>query len=191
MNSQPDSSRSSETPRESPRAFAIGAGRIIQTIGALLFVGSFVLWAIGHWWIPRFTDSPVELVDYFRGPNFVRMVIGLNLAASVVGGLGLFAAGLGLAGEQRGSGRIACTFTGLLAAFYLVSSVALFWQRAWLGGGFASLLALSMLPFLAMAWESAAVLRRHPPPHDQSAVTDEVLERLRSERDERRKKYDI
>ena len=182
---------SDEPRRSSPRAFAIGTGRVLQTAGVLLFVGAFVLWAFGHRWIPRFSPPPVCLADYFKGPNFVRMVVGLNLAAAIIGGLGLFAAGIGLAGEQRGSGRAAIGFTGLLAAFYIVSALAFVWETAWFAAGVASLIALGMGILLLLALDSAATLRRNPPPLDQSAVTDEVLERLRRERDERRKKHDI
>ena len=117
---------------------------------------------------------------------FLTVVGGL-----LAGGMGLFGVGMGLSEEKRSSGPAAVLVTAIMTVVFAI---------VWLGGGGAEerwtvrigaamtvLSALLSVP----AWISAAVLQRHPPPADLHPATEEILEEIRRQREQRRREYGV
>jgi len=171
----------------SPRAFAIRTGGLCQTVGLTFLFGACCLWSLSGRLVVQANQPAEHWIDYLTGDRLPAAVLTLDVAVTLVGGLGLLAAGIGLYGEKRGSGTVAAVTAGAMSAVYWASCLA-FALRT---GSWASSLTaaafgvVSTLLFL-LSLHSAAILRKFPPSPDQNVVTDEFLERYQRERRERR-----
>lgn len=173
----------------SPRAFAIGTGVVLQTAGILFVVGAFCCWGLSS-----LVEKPAKVpetrwMDYLAGDRLPAAALTLGIVVALVGGLGMLAAGVGLQGERPSSGWIASVVTGVTAALYWVLCGVLLVKVGSVVGAIATAtLGAVMSCLFALSWRSASVLRRFPPPADQSVVTEEFLEEHRRAREERRRK---
>ena len=169
--------------RDAPpvRAFAQGAGVLMQIVGGVLFFGSCcVCSALGAWdptmsrgeAIRTYAADPTvgySLRSMLEHPN--RAGVALLIAASTVGGLGMLVFGLGLQAEKRRAGWGAAITTWLLAAAMVVAGVLL-WSGP--GGWGYRIWNAVMLPLTVLLAGFATValrqMRRHPPPDDLYTV---------------------
>ena len=175
----------------SPRAFAIGTGVAFQTMGSIHAFIAILVWAISAWILPRASRPAAQWTDFLERENLPAALITILVLVSLVGGLALIAAGVGLQGERRRSGTVAMIVCGLMVPCYVV--VAIIYLLA-LGrlltaiGVFA--LAIPGGFLFMLAGYSASILRRFPPPPDLNAATPELLEEFRRKRLERLKHYE-
>jgi len=111
----------------------------------------------------------------------------LGVAISLLGGVGMVAAGVGLQGEKRYSGVVGMIVSGAMAFVY-AGLVAYIWLSAiaWPASILPLLLALLCAVLFLLAAHSASLLRRHPPPADYNVVTDEWIQAYRARRREQR-----
>jgi hypothetical protein len=183
-------SEAGEEPTSSPRAHCVAAGLLFQSIGSILLFGSCCLWSMSGLIEPKVDEPPGQWLGLLWGEHRTTALLTLNMITSFVGGMALLAAGVGLTGEKRLSGRLAMVIAGLMTLLYVGSAIAF----AVLDGRWGAMILAGVLGvvcgglFLAAA-HCAAILKRHPPPADQNVVTDEFLERYRREREERRRKF--
>jgi hypothetical protein len=175
----------------SRRSLVVGAGLLFQAVGTIMALGSCCLWSLSGQWLPAANQVPESWWQYFNGETQSTALIAMDMIITVLGGLAILGAGIGLYGERRRSGLLATWLTVILAVWYAASAVALFLMNTWAAGLIAAGLAALMALLLPLAVHSAAVLRRFPPPADQNVVTPEFRERYLRERAERRKQYDI
>lgn len=165
----------------SPRSFAIGAGIVFGAAGTLLALGSCCIWSLSGLGTDGFASAPAptqwwEFLQTERAPSAVGT---LAAAVTLVCGMGMAGAGVGLYGELRHSGVTACVFSGLLAATWWTCVVVFLVQGgAWGLAAVAGVVALIASALFAVAWQAARVLRKHPPPADQSRVTEEMLRQM-------------
>ena len=115
--------------------------------------------------------------------DLAAALLTIGAAASLVGGVGLVGAGIGLQGERPSSGIVAALVTGLLSlVFWSIFGLYCFKTESW-SGRIASLFFAGLASSLfALAVRAAMILRRFPPPPDQNVVTDEFLEQYRTRR---------
>ena len=167
----------------SATAFATGTGAVFQSVGVIFVLGVFLFWVLTTYFIPPSAEGGAHWSDDLRGDRLSAALLTFGVAATIVGGLGLIGAGIGLQGERPSSGNMAMLVTGVLMIVYW-SNCALFFfgTESWIGtllsGGFA--VAGTLL--FALALRSAAILRQFPPPPGHNVVTDEFLDQIRSQR---------
>ncbi len=161
----------------SPRAFATATGMVFQVAGFVYFVGAAAYWfASGR--LQSVATVPVERIgDYFDRSNILLSVTTANVLAAVVAGLAIAAFGLGMQAEKRGAGIGAMITTGLLTLTSVISAgLYIAYGPSWLRvAAVLSIGVVSAVLFL-LAGHSTAILKHHPPPPDQSIVTDAWLE---------------
>jgi hypothetical protein len=138
------------------------------------------------------SHTPNSWVAHLRGDQWLAALLTLDAVVTVVGGLALVAAGIGLYGERPGSAKLAMAVSGGLAVASWTSSAIMLlkggiWGLALVG---AILGAVCAVLFLLGA-HSAAVLHKFPPPADRAEATEEFLRQYRREREERRKQFDV
>ena len=186
----PDQSRSDLSA--SPRAFVTATGYVMQGVGLVLVLGSCGIWPLLAKLERPAGPPPGQWREFLSGASLPAALITLAAFNSVVGGIGLIAAGVGLQGERKRSGRIAIAICSVVTAVYVVLGTLLIARTdAW---GY-SLLCVAGTALtgimLLLAAHSSTVLSAHPPPADDSRLTQEVLEEYRRARDERRKQFDL
>jgi hypothetical protein len=173
-----------------PRAFAIGTGVVLQTVGTILALGSCCLWSTSSLYM-RPAGAPADRWRdfFFADPVAAGWTVGV--LTSFVGGIGLIAAGVGLQGERPGSGRFAMGVTGGMAAvFALLAGWLIVAEKAYGLAVMPAVLAGVCGFLFALCGHSASVLRRFPPPADLSRATPEILEEYRRKREQRIREMD-
>ena len=161
----------------SPRAFAIGTGIVFQSVGTIFLLGACCFWSFsGH--LVRPAAEPAERwTDHFARDRLPAAAVAIGVATTLVGGIGLVAAGVGLYGEQRSSGRVALAVTGGMGASYWVLFALLIIKvGSWSAAAVAAVFAIITTILFLLAGHSASTLRRFPPPPDQNAVTEPLLQ---------------
>lgn len=183
--------KSTANPAPSPRAFAIGAGAVFQTMGGLFVFGSCLTWLLSAWLVPKAAAPVSHWLDFFRGENLSSALMVIVLIVSLVGGLGLLAVGLGLQGERPRSGHAAMFATAFMTVCYVVVAITyLVAVGHILTPLFVLALGLITVFLFMVAGYSASVLRKFPPPADLNVATPEILEEFRQKRLERLKHYE-
>lgn len=168
-----------------PRAFVTATGFIFQVVGMVLAAGGCVLWSVSGF-LEAPLDEPINVLsDYAREGALARTVGLACIATTLIAGLGLIATGLGLQGERRTSGRWALVFAAVLAVVWCAGAICLWLISApyWKVIVAAFFAGAGTILFL-MAGNSARILKRHPPPDDQDAVSDEWLRQYSRKTDE-------
>jgi hypothetical protein len=173
-----------------PRAFATATGVAFQVAGIvylLLGLGYFVVMSAierkGAAGIP--SESAHGIFDAGRRVEALSAVLVLTCLA---GGLALATFGIGLQGEQRRSGVWGMVVSGGMSLIGAALCVGfLYFGPSWFRVGAALMFALVNGVLFLLAGHSAAVLKAHPPPEDQSIVDDAWIEAYRRER---RSRYD-
>ncbi len=169
--------RGEPSERDTPRAFVTGTGVVFQFVGVLYFLAAAAYWFLSGR-LQNDASVPIErFADYWAEPNRALTLDTINVLASFCGGLAMAALGIGLQGEQRGSGRAALFVTGVLALIHLAATVG-YWAVGphWFGMLVSITLAAAATVMFLLAGHSAGQLRRHPPPEDASIVDDAWLE---------------
>ena len=185
------SGQSPESPRTevSPRAFAVGTGLCCQAVGLVFLLGSCCVWSLSANVVEPSPEPAERRTDDLVGDRLPAAVLMIGLAVTLVGGMALVAVGTGLQGERPSSGILAMVVTGLMTGVYAASAVLLIVHTGSVMKALAPVLpALATSILFLLAGYSASVLRRFPPPPDQSVATPEFLEACRQEREERLKR---
>lgn len=179
------------TTSPSPRAFAIGTGVTCQYIGFFFLLGACVACALAAWLLPSASQPTDKWTDFLKGDRLPTAILTLSLVVTFLGGIAWMAVGVGLQGERPGSGVAAMIVSGILTALYVVATVWLIAAaQLFLPAVFPIGMALVSFAVFMLAAHSATVLRRFPPPPDQSAATPEFLDEYRQKRIERLSAYD-
>lgn len=175
----------------SPRAFAIGTGYVMQGVGFFLLLSACCFWSFSGYLFSAADPPAASWTEYLSGKHLPAGIVTGVVLVSLVGGIGLVAAGIGLQGERRTSGVVAVVTTVVMAAIYwLACGLLILKAGAWLPGTLSGLLgAVATILFLLSA-HSAETLRRHPPPPDDPSEIEAVLDEHRKRRAERLEKYD-
>ncbi len=164
------------SPQPSPRAFAIGTGFVLQTIGTIFIGGSCVFWWLSGRLVAPTTAPGESWLNHLSGDRLPAALGALCILTGVVGGIGLIAAGMGLQGERPSSGRVAIVVTGSMAGiFWLLCFALAFKADAWLAAVVPGALGLVLTVLVLFAAHSTTILARFPPPADQSVVSEEFL----------------
>lgn len=173
---EPD--REPESTADSPRAFAVRTGQLCQTVGVAFLLGACCLWSFGGRLVQKADHPPEHWTGYLAGDRLPAAILTIDVAATLIGGIGLLAAGIGLCGERPGSGTFAAIVNSVLSLVYWLSCAVLAVKAgSWPGSLTAAAFALVTTALLLLSLHSAAVLRRFPPPADQNVVTEEFIER--------------
>jgi hypothetical protein len=181
----PDYARRGSEPGSNPRAFAIGTGAVLQTVGTLLALGGCCLWSTSNYFL-RPADVPAARWSDFLFANPIAAAWTIGMLTSFVGGIGLIAAGVGLQGERASSGRIALFVSGTMTLIFVGVALWLVIAHAAYLTAITPLALAVICGFLfALSGHSAAILKRFPPPEDLSRATPEILEEHRRRREER------
>ncbi len=177
-------------PPASPRAFATTTGLVFQVVGIV-----YVLVAGGYWLVSGRVQTPVanpvdSLSDYISHPqNILLAATTANILVAVAGGMAMVAFGVGLQGEQRRSGTGAMIVSAFVAMVGLITIVVyIVWGPAWLRAAVTAVHVVVASVLFLLAGQSASVLKRYPPPEDQSIVDDAWLEDYERQRRARRDK---
>ncbi len=176
----PDSISSSKGDAPSPRAFVVGTGFVCQSVGLVFAFGVCCFWSLTTYFVPPEAGSHEHWMDNLTGDRLAAALVSIGVAVSLVGGLGLIGAGVGLQGEQSNSGRVAMAVTGVVGlTYWVLCALFVFKTDSWSGCVISAVFAATTTALFGLATHSATVLRRFPPPPDQNVVTDEFLERHR------------
>ena len=137
------------------------------------------------WQLAKLVPADRWFGDYARQGALARTVGLVCIATTLITGLGLIATGLGLQGERRTSGRWALVFATALAVVWCAGAICLWWISAayWKVIVAAFFAGAGTILFL-MAGNSARILKLHPPPDEQNAVSDEWLQQYSRKTDE-------
>jgi lysylphosphatidylglycerol synthetase-like protein (DUF2156 family) len=167
-----------QTPTEpSLRAFASGTGLVFQYTGfAYLGIAGFYWFASGRLDPP--SAVPVEtLADYFAPANVTFAITTANVLAGVVGGLAVFALGLGLQAEKR-QAAIGGIIVSLILELITTTSAVLFITAAdaWGRAVVVAIISLMNIVLLMLAGRSLVILNAHPPPPDDNEVDSAWIE---------------
>ena len=156
----------------------MGAGFVFQCVGGVFLLGVCCVWSFTTYFNPPSPQPNAHWMD-----NLAAALLTIGAAATLVGGVGLVGAGIGLQGERPSSGIVAALVTGFLSLlFWSICGLYFFKTESW-GGRIASLLFAGLSTSLfGLAARSAILMRRFPPPPDQNVVTDEFLEQYRTRR---------
>jgi len=195
MNPQPptstDPSQADSGRTPSPRAFAIGTGVAFQTVGGVLVIIAIVAGIISVWVVPKASAPLSNWIDFFGKEHLPSALMTIATLNTLIGGLAMMAAGVGLQGERRSSGRVAMLVSGLMISCYFVIIITYIVATGRiLPALIVFLLYLVTTIMFALARVSATELRKFPPPPDLNAATPEILEEFRQKRLERLKHYE-
>lgn len=175
-----------EQNRPLPRAFATATGVVYQIVGVVYFFASAAYWlASGRLHAPAAVRVDT-FAAFFAPANLLRTVATANVLAAVAGGLAMIAFGVGLQGEQPRSGVGAMCTSGVLLLIAVASAVVCAVMGAWLSLIVLVPLTLANGVLFMLAGHSASVLKRFPPPPDQSVVDDAWVEEYDRQRREAR-----
>ncbi len=167
----------SEAPLASPRSFAIGTGILLTCVSSLLVLGSCCLWSFSGHLIPWEASASAAQFHWLR--HLPSALSAAGLLTSLLGGLGLLAAGIGLYGERPSSGPLAVAVSACMAILYWAGFVL--WVvkvQTWGRACVFAIFAVVMTVLFPLALHSAKVLRRFPPSPQESIVTEETLRKL-------------
>ncbi len=165
----------------SPRAFAIGTGYLFQSVGIIFLLGGCCSWALIGYLVEQATVPSAHWTGYFLTERMPAAVLTVCLAVTVIGGVGLVGVGIGLQGEQRGSGRAAVMLCCCMALVYWGATTLLaIGTDSWSYTLTAAAFGVVSILLLLLASRSASVLRRFPPPLDQHVVTDDDVTAYRN-----------
>lgn len=156
----------------------MGTGFVFLCVGAVFLFGVCCVWSYTTYFNAPSTHSGGHWMD-----NLSAALLTIGAAATLTGGVGLVGVGIGLQGERPSSGMAAVIVTGLLGlTFWVICGLYCFRTDSWSGRITSLLFAGVTTSLFALAVKSAMILRRFPPPSDQSVVTDEFLEEYRTQR---------
>lgn len=177
--------------KPSPRAFATATGTVFQTVGTVFLLGSCCFWWFSDRLVPRVEGGIDRWTDLFTIEHAPIAALGVGALTTLVGGLAFIAVGVGLTGEKRRSGTLA-TFISLVMAcvYWALSGVLALAVGSVATATVAAIFGAVCTVLFLLAGHSASVLKSFPPPPDQDAATDEILEEHRRKRAERLKDYD-
>lgn len=155
-----------------PTSICPACGRVFQTVGLILFLGTCCWWPFTN-----FTQQEIKSTEPSRlmplvsvdAPLSQRWVLTVMIV-SVVSGLALMVVGLGVQFERRNAARAAMwltAFVGLL--FWIYVGWAVFRAPAVMRIVAASFLALVWTGLFVVAGAAAAHLKKYPPPIDSES----------------------
>ncbi len=174
-----------DTPVEppSPRASAISVGYAFQSIGLVLMMGACCFGALSGSILPT-NDQPMDpWAEFFSPEVVIGAALTIGTLTSGIGGVALFAVGIGLQGEHPQSGRVGVAVTVTMTLIYAAVAATLLWRTQLSVASIAAVVfVVGSLILLSLAAHSARVLKLHPPPEDRSTVTEEQLEEMRDRR---------
>lgn len=195
MAPDPPENTSTATPQDAadnPRAFVTASGFVLQVLGGLLAFSACLAWAISALMASSTATPTPRWTDHLSGPQSATALLTLGLFTSLVGGLGLLAAGVGMQGEKKGSALTGLIISTLMALVYVVLAVLLIVSaHRFLLGAAALLCGILTGGAAILAAISHTTLQRFPPPGDYNLLTEEIVEEIRRKRDERRKEFDL
>ena len=111
-----------QAPPPSPRAFATTTGAVFQVIGSIVAFGSCCILSISGLVFSPASQPAEQWLSYLSGDRFETAMATLQIVVSLVGGLGLIAAGIGMQAERPRSGGVGMWVSGLMAlGFSLLS----------------------------------------------------------------------
>jgi len=120
---EPD--REPESTANSPRAFAVRTGQLCQTVGIAFLLGACCLWSFSGRLVQKADHPPEHWTGYLAGDRLPAAILTIDVAATLIGGIGLLAAGIGLCGERPGSGTFAAIVNSVLSLVYWLSCAVL------------------------------------------------------------------
>lgn len=178
-------------PESPPRAFVTATGLVFQVVGLVMLLGSCCFWSFSGRVLEPVEVPTEQWTDHFRGERLPAALLTLGVVTTFVGGIALTAAGVGLQGEIRGSGRAAMAVSVLMAVIYLAAGVMLIAKTSHRGSALVPIVfGLVTSVLFLLAGHSASVLRRFPPPADQHLATEEFLRKHKEDRLKRLEEYD-
>ncbi len=170
------------------RAFATATGLAFQVVGIIyLMIGA------GYFVVASAVDRKGSAANpdiitsgIFDPANRLQAVTTLGILAAIAGGLALATFGLGMQGEKRNSGVAAMISTTILTIIAAATCAGyLYLGPHYLRATIALAFTLINATLFMLAGQSAAVLKAHPAPEDQSIVDDAWIEeysRIRRQR---------
>jgi len=175
----------------SPRAFATATGTVFQTVGTVFVLGSCCFWSFSDRFVPPTEGGLDRWLDLFTLEHAPTAALGVAVLTTLIGGIAFITVGVGLTGEKRRSGTLAMFLSLVMACIYWALSGVLALAVGLITAATVAAVfgAVCTLLFL-LAGHSASVLKSFPPPPDQDAATDEILEEYRRQRAERLKDYE-
>lgn len=167
----------------SPRAFATATGFVFQVAGAICALGSCCIASISGFVFSPASSPAEHWFSYLSADRFETAMATLLIVVSLVGGLGLVAAGIGMQAERPRSGGAGMWASGLMAIGCGVAGVA----RLIHGSPPSALIGPVVIGVMAtalflLAGHSRQILRQFPAPADQNVVDDAFLEEHRRSR---------
>ena len=172
-----------EAPPPSPRAFATATGAVFQVIGSIFAFGSCCILSISGLVFAPASQPAEQWFSYLSGDRFETAMATLQIVASLVGGLGLIAAGIGMQSERPRSGAVGMWSSGLLMLGCGVAIAARVIHGSPIPGLIVPVvMGVVTTAMFLLAGHSRQILRRFPPPADQYVVDDEFLEEYRLKR---------
>ncbi len=177
--------------KPSPRAFATATGTVFQTVGTVFMLGSCCFWSFSDRVVPRVEGGLDRWTDLFTIEHAPIAAIGVGALTTLLGGIAFIASGVGLTGEKRRSGTLA-TFVslGMACVYWTLCGVLALAVGLLAAAAVAAVFGAVCTVLFLLAGHSASVLKSFPPPPDQNAATDEILEEHRRQRAERLKDYE-
>jgi hypothetical protein len=168
----------SEPQIDNPRGFSQATGFLLQAVGATFFLGSCV-WATAT---DLFQDRPPiatpqsdglivgsDFTTWFGRFDFPAKLDMAQVVCTVLGGMAMFAVGMGLQADRKSAANFAVAVTAVLCIFWIVDVLLRLWLLPSVIGILVAIAfsVASALLFL-MAGHSRQVLLAHPPPADQN-----------------------
>ena len=170
-----------ESNEPSPRAFATTTGFVFQIVSVGFLLGSCCAGTLAGWTAERASDPGSRWIDFLASEQRATALGVIILLTTMIGGVGLLAAGIGLQGEHPNSGKLAMIVSGAMTVVLFGLGVFLYIETvSWLhvvvpfGAG-----AVCAVLFL-LAGHSAAILKAHPPPADRNVAPADFVDPLHS-----------
>ncbi len=181
MTGQPPTTADHDAPPPPPRAFAQGAGVLMQTIGIIMALSSCCVGALAGKWekmldrgevyqqIAQGQTIGVPITRLFDEPG--RAGVMLTVVFTTVGGLALAGFGLGLQSQTPRSAWGALVSTALLLVVLIAAGVGL-----WVGTAavvtrlWHAALTVTVLALLGFAIAALKQVMANPPPRDLHTV---------------------
>lgn len=184
---QPDTEGTKHSQAGAPaRALVRGTGRLFQSTGIVVLVVSMAIFGVTGVLRRPVSVNAGQWLEYIHGDTLPAAVLAICTLSGVVGGMALATAGLGLAAERADAAWVSIIASLTLATIHFAAA-AIFVVRGhqWIAALAALIVALIMLFLSRLGCRSLSVLRRFPPRPDRNVVTDEVLEKWRSDHSKR------
>ncbi len=166
-----------------PRAFATATGAVFQVIGSIFAFGSCCILSISGLVFAPASQPAEQWFAYLSGDRFETAMATLQIVVSLVGGLGLVAAGIGMQSERPRSGAVGMWSSGVLMLGYGAAIAARLVHGSPIPGLIAPVvMGVVTTGLFLLAGHSRQILRRFPAPADQYVVDDEFLEEYKRRR---------